>query len=170
MIELTKTVSELAILRQQLKDHQEAASKETARLTAEIAARQTILNSVEAGLDADKIGLAKSVLKVSGLYIKAGEDRAGVIHDAIQWLATGKCAAYRGLDGADFGTKSYDRWHGQRSDHEWGGPKHGSIIFQVGLKDRSRKLTDAETEAAIYYLLNLERAQTAALEAAKVPA
>lgn len=162
---LTQTVSELADLRKQLADHDAAAKSESARLGAEITARQTILNHAEAGLDSEKIALARTVLKVEGLYANGGEDRAAVIADAVQWLATGKCKAYRGLDGADFGTKNYDRWRGQRSDQEWGSPRHGSICFAVGLKDRKRPLTPEETEAAIYYLLNLERAQAAALAA-----
>ena len=169
MQSLTETVAELASLKVQLEVFEKGAQVEVARLRSEIAARQTLLNNIEAGLDSDKIALAQTVLNVRGLYAKAGEDRASVIRDATQWLATGNCAAYRGLDGADFGTKDYDRWHGQRSDHEWGRPRHGSIIFQVGLKDRKRVLTADEREAAIYYLLNLERAQ-AAEQAAKAEA
>lgn len=168
-ISLTTTVAELTALRADLIAHDAAAAKEQARLRAEIAARQTLLNNAEAGLDSDKIALAKTVLKVRGLYAKGGTDRAGVIHDAIRWLATGdRGTAYRGLDGSNYGTKNYDRWQGQRSDHEWGGPSHGSICFQVGLVDRTRTLTPEETEAAIYYLVNLERAQTAALNAQQV--
>lgn len=158
---LTQTVAELATLRSQLTAHDAKAKAESARLSNEIAARQTVLNQVEAGLDTGKIALAGQVIKVYGAYAQGGDDRAAVIRDAVQWLATGKCACYRGLDGADFGTKNYDRWHGQRSDHEWGGPSHGSIVFQVGLKDRTRQLSPEETEAAIYLLLNLERVQAA---------
>lgn len=166
MTDLTTTVAELSALRQQLADHEAAAKAEDARLRAEIAKRQTVLNNVGAGLDNEKVELARSVIKVYGLYADAGSDRGSVIRDAVDWLATGKCAAYRGLDGADFGTKNYDRWRGQRSDHEWGGPRHGSVCFSVGLVDRKRDLTAEEREAAIYYLLRLERVQAAALAAA----
>lgn len=170
---LSLAVCDLVDLRRQLADHEKATGLESARLKGEIVARQTILNTAEAGLDNDKIALAQTVLKVRGLYAKGGEDRASVIQDAVSWLATQKVEkigswgpyTINGLDSADFGTKSYDRWHGQRSDHEWGGPRHGTIIFQVGLIDRQRKLTEEEREAAIYYLLNLERAQAAAQSA-----
>lgn len=166
---LTEIVRELTQLRVDLGAHEAAAKAEADRLRREIVARQTLLNNAEAGLDSDKIATAKTVIKVYGLYSKGGKDRASVVHDAVHWLATGKKreGVYLGLDSCDYGTKNYDRWIGQRSDHEWGGPAHGSIVFQVGLIDRKRALTADETEAAIYYLLNLERAQTAAASAQK---
>lgn len=88
--------------------------------------------------------------------------KAGLDND---WIATGKCAAYRGLDASDFGTKDYDAWAGQRSDHEWGGPRHGSIVFKIGLKDRSRELTEEERADAIYFLLNIEAWENARVAA-----
>jgi len=44
------------------------------------------------------------------------------------------------------------------------GPRHGSIIFEIGLtkEARQRDLSAEETDAAIYYLVNLERIQSAA--------
>ncbi len=63
----------------------------------------------------------------------------------------------------------YDRWYGQRSDHDYGmGPRHGSIIFRIGLVSdaRHRELTSAERDAAVYYLMNLEAIQAAKVEAA----
>jgi len=171
MASLIQIVEERNAFQAQLVAHEDAAKAESARIRAEIVALQTLLNNAQAGLDADKIETARAVLNVRGTYAKAGEDRASVIQDAINWLATGKCSAYQGLDTVSFGTKSYDRWHGQRCDCSPGcGPRHGSIIFQVGLKDRERELSADEREAAIYYLINLERAQTAASDAQAVAA
>lgn len=116
----------------------------------------------KSGLDAGKIALARTVLKVRGIYEKAGQDRASVISDAIAWFATGKAPCYHQLSSADYGTKTYDCWYGQRSDHEWGGPAHGSIIFQVGLIDRNKQITDEEREACLYYLTNISEIQEAA--------
>jgi len=166
---LTQTYRELAELRATLKSHDEAAKQQTATLTADIAARQAIVNQSEAGLDAEKIALAKTVIFVRGEYAKAGEERASAKADAIRQLATGEPIrqTYGDLWLVAFGTKNYDRWSGQRCDCTYGmGPSHGYICFQIGLHSDVRKrdpkaLTEAETEAAIYYLTHLDRIQEA---------
>lgn len=139
-----------------IKEHDRQAIAERDRLAAALTAVRHQIGNAKRGLDNDRIANALGILKIMGSYTRGGQDRGSVIRDAIDWLATGKCGAYRGLDQADFGTKSYDRWHGQRSDHDWGGPSYGSIIFQIGLKDRQRALTEQERDDAIYFLLNLE--------------
>lgn len=130
--------------------------------------RQSINESVS-GLDSDQIALAETVLRVHGSYASAGEDRASALHDAIKELSLhggGK------LWEQHFSTKNYDRWHGQRSDHGYGyGPKHGSLIFSIGLLDETRNrdpqaLTPEEVEAAVYYLTHLSRIQDAKQQAA----
>lgn len=114
------------------------------------------------GIDDSKVLLAEHVIYVHGNYEKAGEDRVGCREAAITQLLQGGGK----LKAEAFGTKSYAHWHGQRSDHTYGyGPKHGSIIFQIGLGEPVRKretpLTEEEIEAAVYYLRNLERIQAA---------
>lgn len=166
---LTTTYRELASLRDGLKAHEDAATKETARLKAEITSRQAVINQSEAGIDAAKIALAKAVIFVRGEYSKAGDERGGARSDAIRQLATGQPVrqTYGDLWRVAFGTKNYDRWSGQRCDCEYGmGPSHGYICFQIGLHGDVRKrdlkaLTEAETEAAIYYLTHLEVVQAA---------
>ena len=147
-------IAEFSATKAAFEAEQKRHSAEVNRLNAEIALHG-------AGIDTAKVTLARTVLKVYGSYARGGQDRASVIRDAIDWLATGRCSAYCGLDGADFGTKNYDRWSGQRSDHEWGGPRHGSICFQIGLKDRKAPLTDEQREAALYFLTNIEVIQAA---------
>lgn len=64
------------------------------------------------------------------------------------------------------GVKNYEGFHHQREDHKYGyGPRHGSIVFSVGLTDPVRKrlaeggeLTAEEQDAVIVYLTNLESA------------
>jgi len=153
---LVQLIAREADVRQRIKDHEEAAKKERIQLDAALNAVRHSIGCAKAGLDLTRIDRALSILKLGGSYVNGGVDRGSVIRDAVDWLATGKCAAYRGLDGADFGTKNYDRWRGQRSDHEWGGPSHGSICFQIGLKDRQRALSEDERADAIYFLLNIE--------------
>lgn len=131
---------------------------------------KTRANLASKGIDAAKIDLAKTILVISGTYKGGGSDRASVISSAIKQLATGEGLnhEYSGLWHNTLGTKSYDRWHGQRSDHPYGyGPKHGSIIFSVGLTKGVREKTFSDIppeaiEAALYYLSNIE-----AIEAAK---
>lgn len=148
-------------VRERIAQHDADAVAEWKRLVAAHEAVRHQIGNAKAGLDNDRIANALSILKLRGSYTNGGQDKASVIRDAVDWLATGKCGAYRGLDELDFGTKSYDRWYGQRSDHEWGGPRHGSIIFQIGLKDRKAELTEDQRSDAIYFLLNIEAWESA---------
>lgn len=167
---LTTAARELHELSADLTAHIESAKKEEARLRAEIRQRRSVLELSASGIDLDKVNLAKTIVFVRGTYARGGDDRASVIADAIKQFATGvpPRAVYGDLWSVAFGTKSYDRWYGQRTDCEYGcGPGHGSIIFQVGILDQVRKsrthadLTPDEIEAVIYFLTNLERVQAA---------
>lgn len=98
-------------------------------------------------LNADKINIAKNILY---LYMprRAYSD---LIYLAIKDLASG-CNL---MKHKYFGAKDYNRWSGQREDHEYGyGPKHGNTVFALGLKQPNRKLTDHEIECCLYYLGN----------------
>lgn len=151
--------------RDRIAEHDKSAIAERDRLAKALSDVRHQIGCAKAGLDNDRIANALSLLKVRGSYTRGGQDRGSVIRDAVDWLATGKNAGYYQFNQADFGTKSYDRWHGQRSDHEWGGPHHGSIIFQIGLKDRRREMTEDERSDAIYFLLNIEAWESAAAQA-----
>ena len=134
-----------------------------------IAALERRLKMDEMGIDTHKVLLAEHIVYVTE-YSKGGEERDSARTDAIHWFATHgpERVPYHDLRSQYFGTKSYDRWHGQRSDHSYGmGPRHGSIIFRIELlpEPRKRTLTADEIEAAIYYLTNLERIQAAARSA-----
>lgn len=171
-ISLATTAAELFELEAQLVQHQQAAAAETARLASEIAARKTALNRAEGGLDLDKIAVAETILRVTD-YSRGGEDRNSARSDAIRQFSTGRPVRphYGDLWRVRFATKNYDRWSGQRSDSEYGmGPRHGSLCFEIGLTAEARRreqsdLSSAETEACVYYLVNLERIQSAALKA-----
>lgn len=145
--------------------HLQASHNEEQRLRAELAKAQAAIAVSSAGIDLTQVAAAEVVVYVRGAYVEAGSDRATVVRDAIAEIATGEKQGYRGLWFEAFGTKSYAQWHGQRCDNEYGyGPKHGSVIFQVGLRDsvRAREpqaLTDAERNACVYYLTNLEQIQ-----------
>lgn len=174
MTNLTTAARELHELGAALAAHIEQSKREEAALREEIRKRREILDMSASGIDLEKVALAKTILSVSGTYAKGGDERASVKADAIKQLATGIPIReiYGDLWRVAFGTKSYDRWHGQRCDCEYGmGPRHGSLIFQIGLRDSVRKtrkhsdLTPEEIEAAIYFLTNIERIQAAEADA-----
>lgn len=169
-MELTTAARELHQLRADLAAHISAAEAEEKRLRAEIGKRETVLKMSAAEIDETKVALARTVIYATD-YEQGGNDRAGCVHDAIRQLATGEPVRTRTYYGdlwrVYFGTKNYDRWRGQREDHEYGyGPKHGSTCFRIGVTDEARQrgqadLTPEEIEAAIYFLVNLERIQRA---------
>lgn len=121
------------------------------------------------GIDQRKVDLAKTIIEVRGTYVRGGDSKASVIADAKRQFIEGILPqSGEHLWKQFFGTKSYEHWHGQRSDHPYGyGPKHGSTIFSVGVRSDIRRdrapfdLTDAELDAVIYYLTNIERIQAA---------
>lgn len=174
-MKLTTAVQEMHQLRQKLEEHLADAKKGEDELRRQIRERANILAPAEQGIDLDKVALAKTVIYVRGEYAKGGRDRDSVISDAISQLATGVPTqqTYSDLWLTYLGTKNYDAWSGQRSDHQYGyGPRHGSICFSVGVNSEIRSsrapfdLTDEEVEAAIYYLTNIQRVQEAERKAA----
>lgn len=148
-------------LRADLAAHESAAKARAAELRGQIDALSTAIRREELGLDNDKIALALTVLAIRGTYATAGDERSVARHNAISDLISGCKVLAREY----FGTKSYDRWHGQLIQCAYGmSPSHGSVIFAIGLRDaaRSRALTESEVEAAVYYLTHIERIEQAA--------
>lgn len=115
-----------------------------------------------AGLDLSKIMLAEHVLSIRMSEGLAGDDKA-MIALAVADLAGGA----KGMRTGFYGSKNYDRWYHQGENlTQYGhGPKHGSIVFAIGLAkphipknkdDSPRDLTADEIDAAIYLLKMLE--------------
>lgn len=155
--------------RQLLADERRRHESAIAALRGELQLAEEGARIAVSCFDAGKILLAEHVIDVHGLYVKAGEDRAAQREAAIADILAGGVK----LKGEYFGTKDYAHWHGQSSNHPYGyGPKHGSVIFSIGLtepvrrRDTTPPLTEEEIEAAVYYLRNLEGIQ-ATQEAAK---
>lgn len=146
---------ERATVRQQLFDleadylqRRDAYRRELARLDAKAA-------MVAANLDVDRIQRALDVINIRGeawagpAHDPVNRDRLRVVDDAIADLAAG---APR-LRNVYFGTKDYDRFVDQRCDCDYGyGPKHGWIVFSVGLCRRHRQPTWEQIEDALYLL------------------
>lgn len=136
--------------------------------------RLLMLRNIEecsAGLDPKKIAIAEAVLQIRGQFGNGAGDTQSVIDAAISDLATTGGTA---MQETQFAVKNYDRWERQRSDHSYGcGPRHGSIVFAVGLHPHYRTVAPSAgaIEAAIYYLGCLPRIEQARKEAqAKVDA
>ena len=167
MSEVTKLFRELHAAEDALKAHDDDAATKRAMLAKAVSDLRAKSKLTSDGLDLQKIDVAMSILMIDGLYANAGDERSSCVADAIKQLASGAPLPFKDLWKEYFGTKRYDGWYGQRSDHPYGyGPRHGSILFRVGLTDnaRSRKqseLTSDEVEAAVYYLANIERIELA---------
>lgn len=106
-------------------------------------------------------------LDARDLATEPSPSRLAVVQSAIDDLATATDRLKREF----FGLKNYEGFSNQRTDCQYGyGPRHGSIIFRVGLTDAAREyrgFTNAERDDAIYYLRNLARIQKAEGEAIK---
>ena len=138
-----------------IKDHQDAIRRLDEAL-GDLATREATLI---AGMNLERIDLAKTVLEVSGRadQCRPSDDgrnkstRKLAIQDAINHIAAGD--GY--LKTHYVGVKNYDRFGDQREDHKYFlGPRHGGIVFSIGLKAdaRQRDLTADEIEAALYWL------------------
>lgn len=155
---LSEATRRIAGLRDSLQSEHVRHLMEVQGLERAIAKATADRDLVLGGMTLDVVALAESVIEVKGReHVGVGDGRA-VVADAIRDLATGA----QKLRTVAFATKNFDRWSGQREDHQYGhGPRHGSIVFSVGLlasvrvtsgKSLGRPLTEAETDAAIAYL------------------
>lgn len=161
---LTETIQKIASLRAGLTAHEAEAAARSKSIRAEIAELSRLVALDGAMLDQEKIKVARTIVYVSGSYERAGEDRSSVVQDAVAFFATGP-QPYKDLRQGYFGTKNYDRWSGQRSDHPYGmGPSHGSSCFQIGLIQAARaraEFSSEETEACLYLLTRIDTIQKA---------
>lgn len=152
------------------KDYHEATEKllilrkeflsEEARLKGIISENDRLICLARDSIDYVKVQLAETIISVSK-YTGEGEQGSCVV-DAIKQFSLGKPLQYKDLWKEYFGTKDYDRWSSQRSDHTYGyGPRHGSTNFMIGIRTDKKQvdLTADEVEAVIYYLTNLKNIQ-----------
>ena len=156
-----KRISLNALIEAEMARHKQTLGS----LKTELAETKRLIAASADGIDIEVLKLAESVIEVRGSYDKAGDDRDRALQKAIDDLATGAT----GLKKAYFGTKQYAHWHGQFIECSYGmGPSHGSVIFSIGIcrSELGRDLTEPEIEAALYYLRNLQRIQSAATQSA----
>lgn len=126
------------------------------------------------GFDYAKITRGRKIVEIRGQLTNpnAGFDgrgdgpraRAHLVEDARGDLAAGGIRLWRQY----FGIKNFEGFGDQRCDCEYGmGPRHGSIVFSVGLSRevRSRQeLLAVEIDDALYLLTGLAAIEMAARE------
>lgn len=105
--------------------------------------REIIMN----GLNQNYISTAEEILYVGGLRNNYYDST--VVRDAINDIVN-NCVK---IKNEYFGSKNYSGWTYQREDHKYGyGPKHGHIVFEIGLRNPKQELTEEEKECCLYYL------------------
>jgi len=125
------------------------------KLQNEINELKRLENVSGQGLDVIKVQLAETILNIYGNpYGNADSkfNKPTIAELAVIDIANG-CPFMKTMY---FGNKKYEGYY-QRSNHSYGcGPKHGSIVDEIGLKNtvRNRELTDDEKDACIYYIKN----------------
>lgn len=104
----------------------------------------------------EKIRIMRSPIKLTGaIYDKTGKiitTRYDVIKEAIKDFQTNE---FFKIQRRYYGIKNYAGFGDQRNDCEYGyGPRHGSIVFQIEIVNKSEPTEDMINNA-IYYLLKL---------------
>lgn len=157
---LTKAVLRCNNLKDRITEAKKKHAEELAKLQSELQRAEQQRGLAEFDLDYDRVDRCeRSIVEVKGEL--EDNERAQVVADAIRVISEGGAPLFKRY----FGTKRYDRWSNQREDHDYGyGPKHGSIVFSVGLVKEIREreaMFESEIEDAIWYLSNLKRIQHA---------
>lgn len=143
--------------KKEIADH-EAQIKDIDRQLKTIAERTSLLTD---GVDLARADRARLVVEVRGDVTQCvhGRDsdqrrenvRQTAVDDARRWLASNVTR----LQERYVGVKNYSGFGDQREDHGYGmGPRHGNIVFSIGLTRDARKraLTSNEVEDALYLL------------------
>jgi hypothetical protein len=163
--DLSRLTREIAETKHELDDE----AKRHMEARAEILRRQGELEAARAhalaGTDAETLEIARGMIEIRGQVENLTQQ---IVVDAVEDIAGGCMLLRREY----FGRKFYASFD-QREDHRYGqGPKHGTIVFGIGLTKNARTMIekwdgivggkDGETtQAMIRYLLNLEEAGVA---------
>lgn len=114
----------------------------------EIQNLQTTIQLIIKGFSPEKIEEARKIIYIYGLHHYGYGDTKKAVEDAINALAHGGESLYTQY----IGCKNYAGYC-LREDHPYGySPKHGSIVFKIGLRDPSYILASQDIEACLYYL------------------
>lgn len=167
---VTKLIVEKLQVEQLIKDTEEKHKQLMEGLESTLAHIKRQIELIGSGIDRDAVTLAETLIVVRGSLEHSGQDGPHMLREAIADVAD-YCPR---LQKEYLGTKDYDRWHGQGISGPYGyGPKHGTVIFSIGLSQSLRnRLRDGgfihpqEREAMLYYLVCLKQIQDASKKAA----
>ncbi len=161
MRKLNEIVKDLAAKQAELKQLSHEFKAKSDRIKFEIEELSRLENIGGNGIDLEKIQLAESIMYIYGNPYGKADSKFNcptIAEEAIIDIAN-DCPH---LISQFFGNKRYESFY-QRTNCEYGyGPRHGSIVDEIGLKSsvRSREcvekslLTDDEKDACIYYIKN----------------
>ena len=153
-------VLRLKNLHEERKYEKERHERRMNEIDGEIKKSAEAVEIFQSGLELDRVEIAESVIYAIGEFGYGDDFR--VVRKAIDDVAAG-CPILRN---EYLGTKNYDRWHHQEIQYRYGyGPRHGDVVFEIGLKNPKQELTDEQQEAVIYYLLNLAKIREATAKA-----
>lgn len=171
LIELTNKIESL---KAQLSEKAKQWELDSKTLKSQIADIETKRRVVSDGLDLSQIEIAEACMYFRG---NPGEVRHGFHNDQSRTAVRPQAIAdaIKAIAESDdplskqyIGVKNYDGFGDQREDHSYGmGPRHGSIVFEIGRKNPAcGKMIDEERNACIYYLMNWQKIYQAKTKAA----
>lgn len=151
MKKLHEIVKERFEKQKELSKKTDEFNKEQKRLDAEIQELLRLESVGQNGADLEKVQIAEGILRIGGDPF----GRVNGEYTTIADLAVVDVAEnFVKMRKQYFGNKRYSGYY-QRCNCEYGmGPRHGSIVDRIELKDRAREYTDEEKDACIYYIKN----------------
>ena len=153
---LAELVSAIETLEERKNQETARHAHKMAQFDTDIARLETKMALITRRINPQQVERAKNTIEVRGQVYPGMRQR--VVENAIRQLARGGGVLHHEY----FGTKHYSGFVDQRCDCEYGyGPKHGTVVFSVGLSSqfRERTLLSEQIEDAVYYLKNLGKIQ-----------
>lgn len=171
---LQKIVERRAVLGKQRKTKINEHRAYLERIDGELAALDVTEKQLLAGIDVARTERARGIVKIIGDISKsrtawnanqASNNQSIMRHDLAREASEDVAAGCAKIHHRYFGVKNYSHFGDQREDHQYGyGPKHGHIVFAIGLTnearerlDKGEKLSPQETEDALYLIASLPR-------------
>lgn len=151
-MKMSEIVTAIAEVNSQIESAAKTHEENLKNLNMRLVQLRERLNYSKASLDQEKVRSGLSVVSITGRL--SSQVRRDAVGDAINALASGGNVLKKRF----IGVKNYSSFGDQRCDCEYGfGPKHGHIVFKVGLTTDCRQvITGDQVEAAIYVLLNID--------------
>ena len=155
MKKLFEIVQERNAIEIELKEEIKSHNNKVSVLEKQISELKRLESIGENNIDLEKVRVAEKILSVGGNPYGKTDDviKFGyktIAEQAIIDIADG-CPH---LKRRYFGNKRYEGFY-QGCDCEYGyGPRHGSIVDRIELRNTQKELSDEEKDACIYYLKN----------------